>query len=323
MADTGIFPLERPLFIVQNPGSGRADAEEARSVIARVLTEAGQRHSFRVPKEPQLIARVARETLQEAERVGGGVVVAGGDGTLRCVADAVLGSRCPFGVIPQGTFNYFARSQGIPEDTALATRALVGATTRPVQVGLVNERAFLVNASIGLYPELLEDREAAKARLGRSRLVAIGAGIKTLLGEHRALLLEVEHASVKHVIRTPTLVVDNNRLQLEQMGLPEAEVIEEGQLVAFTVREEGRAALLGLAARGALGQLGDAHAVTRFAFRKMVVRPRFPLGLRRIKVATDGEVTFLRTPLTFRVARARLQLLVPADSSERGAESLA
>ncbi len=314
MADTGEFPLERPLFIVQNPGSGKSDAEEARVIIARVLTEAGQRHQFRVPHEPQEIARVARETLREAERVGGAVVVAGGDGTLRAVADAVLGSRCPFGVIPQGTFNYFARAQGIPEDTSLATRALVGATTRPVQVGLVNDRAFLVNASVGLYPKLLEDRESAKKRLGRSRVVATLAGIKTLLGEHRSLLLEVEHASIKHVIRTPTLVVDNNRLQLEQMGLPEAEVVEEGQLAAFTVRDEGAAALLGLAVRGALGQLADADAVTRFAFRKMVVRPRFPLGRGRIKVATDGEVTFLRVPLTFCVARTRLSLLVPRET---------
>jgi diacylglycerol kinase family enzyme len=179
---------------------------------------------------------------------------------------------------------------------------------------LVNDRAFLVNASVGLYPKLLEDRESAKKRLGRSRLVATIAGIKTLLGEHRSLLLEVEHAGIKHVIRTPTLVVDNNRLQLEQLGLPEAEVVEGGQLAAFTVREEGAAALLGLAARGALGQLADADALTRFAFRKMVVRPRYPLGLRRIKVATDGEVTFLRVPLTFCVARTRLNLLVSRES---------
>ncbi len=313
MADTVQVPLDRPFFIVQNTGSGRSDAADARSVIEQVLTQAGQRHEFRVTEEPEQLGRVAERALRDAEETGGAVVVAGGDGTLRCVAETLLGTGCPLGVIPQGTFNYFARAQGVPEDTAQATRALVGATTRPVQVGLVNQRAFLVNASVGLYPELLEDRERAKKKLGRSRLVATFAGIKTLLGEHRSLVLQVEHASINHVVRTPMLVVDNNRLQLEQLGLPEAGAVEEGQLAALTVDEGSPAELLGLAARGMLGQLADAEGLTRFAFRKMVVRPRFPLGLRRIKVATDGETTFLRVPLTFRVAGARLSFLAPRN----------
>ncbi len=312
----GVFSRDRPLFVVQNPGSGRANAGEARRTIAEVLTLAGQRHEFRVPEKSSEVARAARVARRDAEAADGAVVVAGGDGTLRAVAEAVLGSPCPFGVIPQGTFNYFARAQGIPEDLAEATRALVGATTRPVQVGRVNERVFLVNASVGLYPELLEERESVKQRFGRSRLVAVAAGIKTLLGEHRSLLLEVEHAGVKRVVRTPTLVVDNNRLQLEQLGVPEAQVVEEGRLAAFTVKEEGAAALLGVAARGALGQLAEADAVTRFVFRTLVVRPRFPLRRRRIKVATDGEVAFLRVPLRFQVARERLSLLVPPQEPD-------
>ena len=43
---------------------------------------------------------------------------------------------------------------------------------RGVQAGLVNEQVFLVNASVGLYVALIADRERAKARLGRSQLVA-------------------------------------------------------------------------------------------------------------------------------------------------------
>ena len=68
-------------------------------------------------------------------------------------------------------------------------QALLHETAQPVQVGLVNDRVFLVNASLGLYPQLLEDREAWKKRLGRSRLVATGAGLISLLRGYRSLRL--------------------------------------------------------------------------------------------------------------------------------------
>ena len=43
---------------------------------------------------------------------------------------------------------------------------------------MLNGRAFLVNASVGLYPKLLQDREAFKQQYGRNRVVAMWAGGK-------------------------------------------------------------------------------------------------------------------------------------------------
>lgn len=67
--------------------------------------------------------------------------------------------------------NYFGRT-GVSQDTATATRVLLDAAIESVQVGMLNGRLFLVNASLGLYLTLLEDREAYKQRYGRSRMVA-------------------------------------------------------------------------------------------------------------------------------------------------------
>lgn len=55
------------------------------------------------------------------------------------------------GVVQQGTFNYFARTHGIPVDLADAVRHLLRAVPSPVQVAGINQRVFLVNASLGLY----------------------------------------------------------------------------------------------------------------------------------------------------------------------------
>jgi diacylglycerol kinase family enzyme len=190
-------------------------------------------------------------------------------------------------------------------------------TVQPVQVGLVNDRVFLVNASLGLYPQLLEDREAYSKQFGRSRLVAVWAGIMTILRGYSQLVIQLEHADKAQVVRTLTLVVGNNVLQLATLGISETSALRQGQLVAITLRPVGTLAMFGLLLRGALGQLGEAENVLSFAFKRLTVRLGHPYGRRRLKVAMDGEVTWLSMPLVFEVAPTPLLLLVPTRDAAR------
>lgn len=305
-----------PIFVVLNVGSGSEDANAARAVIERVLTQARREHELTVVDEPGRLRDIARTVVDRACARGGIVVAAGGDGTINAVAQAVLGSGCPFGVLPQGTFNYFSRTQGIPAATEEATRLLLTAGVQPVQVGLVNDRVFLVNASLGLYPTLLEDREAYKRQYGRSRVVALWSGLVTLLRGHRRLRLHIEQDGEgvpARELRTSTLFIGNNRLQLEQIGINEAPLLEQGRLAAIALRPVGRIEMLWLLLRGAFGQLGEADKVMTFPFERITVQPALLRGRagRRIKVATDGEIAWLVTPIEFRVAPQPLWLLKP------------
>jgi diacylglycerol kinase family enzyme len=310
-----------PFFVVINVGSGNHGPGSASEIIGGVLSEAGREHHVEVVEDAARLPDAARHAVDQARAKGGVVVVAGGDGTINAVVRATLGSGCPLGVVPHGTFNYFGRANGLPTDTAEAARLLLTARAHPVQVGRINDRVFLVNASLGLYPELLQERETYKQRFGRSRVVAFGAGLATLLREHRQLRLGIADGSTLRYVRTPTLIVENNRLQLDELGLPEAPAVESGKLVAIALAPVGTLAILGLALRGALGQLGQADGVTSFAFQRIVVVPAMPYGTRRVKVATDGEIVWLRAPLEIRVALEPLMLLGPEPAAETSAPS--
>ncbi len=183
----------------------------------------------------------------------------------------------------------------------------------PVQVGQVNGRLFLVNASLGLYPQLLEDREAWKQQFGRSRLVAFVSGMASLLQTRSQLQLQIESAGQMAALRTPTLFVGNNHLQLTRVGIAEkdANAVVNGQLAGVVVRPIGTLALFGLLLRGLLGRLGDADNIHSFSFRRLTVTPR---GRRRVKVATDGEVSWMEAPLVFEVSAEALLLMVPAPA---------
>ena len=304
-----------PLLFIVNGASGHHGADEKRAVIEAALTAAGRAGEL-LFAQPNELPKVARDAAVKAIATRAAVVAVGGDGTINTVAQAAHAAGCAMGVLPQGTFNYFARTHGIPDDPAEAMQALLLAQPMPVQVGLINERVFLVNASLGLYPELLQDREAYKARFGRSRLVAFGAACVTLLRQHRQLRLHIEQGGVVREVRTPTLFVGNNRLQLEQVGLQgggnAGRALDAGCITAVMLRPIGTAAMFSLLLHGALGRLGEAEDVEAFEFNSMRVSPSLKPGRRKVKVAFDGEVSWLPAPLEFKVAAQPLFLLKPA-----------
>lgn len=311
-----LLARDAPFHIVSNAGSGSKDALEAREQIESVLVAAGRPHEFILIEDLSQLASVAKRATDAAVKSGGAVVVAGGDGTINSVVQAVLPARQPFGIIPQGTFNYSSRAHGIPLDTTEATRSLLTASIKPVQVGLANERAFLVNASLGLYPELLQDREEYKRQYGRHRTVALWSGLMTLMREHRQLVVEIEHDQGRERVRTPSLFIGNNALQLEQVGLEEAEAVKRRRLAAVIVQPVGTSELIGLALRGLLGRLGEDDRVRDFAFRTMTVHPLSGTSKRGIKLAVDGEIFWSRPPITFRVAPQPLMLMAPASARQ-------
>lgn len=299
-----------PLAIVINARSGQDDTGERIDTIRRLLEEADRPYELVTLEDPSELPSAVQRALAWATPRGGAVVAAGGDGTVSSVARGLLPSGCPLGLLPQGTFNLFGRTHGIDGDTEATTRLLLQARPRAVQVGLVNDRPFLVNASLGLYPKLLEDREAFEAQFGRSQLNALLAGVLTIMREHYAWTVELLLGETHLTARTSTLFVGNNRAQLERMGIPETDALERGKLIAVMVKPAGKLTMAGLMLKGAFGQLGDAGNVLTFAFNRLEVRPRTKHG-RRIKVAIDGEIVHLTTPLTFSVSPKPLMLLVP------------
>ena len=301
-----------PLLFVINGASGASEASAKRDAIQDALDSAGRRGDLIFCK-PAEIEGAAKDAAVRAIATRTALVAVGGDGTINAVAQAAHAAGCAMGVIPQGTFNYFARTHGIPSDPAAATEMLCMAEPTPVQVAAINDRLFLVNASVGLYPDLLEDREAYKARFGRSRLVAFGAAMVTLLRAQRRLRLHVELGASVREVRTLTLFVGNNRLQLEQVGVQPMSPTPAGRITAVILRPIGTLAMLRLMLHGAMGTLGEADSVEHFDFNHMVVKPSLAPGRRGVKVAFDGEVTRMRAPLDFRVLQEPLYLMKAAQ----------
>ena len=92
------------------------------------------------------------EAVDRAAQAGATLVaVAGGDGSLRLAATAVMRHGLTLGIIPTGTGNALARELGIPLDPNAAWLALgKPGTATPLDVGTVNGQAFLTVATVGI-----------------------------------------------------------------------------------------------------------------------------------------------------------------------------
>jgi diacylglycerol kinase family enzyme len=292
------------ICVLSNPRSGTAMRNPG--AIERAMQVFGARAELRpFSGDP---ADEAANAIRDGFRI---VVAAGGDGTVAGVAHALAGTDTALAVLPLGTFNYFARGLGMPEDAEGAARAILDGAPHDIAVGTLNGRVFLNNVSIGLYPAILEEREATYARFGRYRILAHFASLRTILRFQRPHRMEMLQDETRHRIRSPMLFVARSAYQLDQFGLEGAQAISDDRLVLFLAPQQTRLGFLRLAWRLVRRRVDHGRDVLVSTPRSLTVT--IP-GRRRLSVALDGEKLRMRLPLRIEIAEHQLQVILPPDN---------
>ncbi|MGV7210204.1 diacylglycerol/lipid kinase family protein [Oxalobacteraceae bacterium A2-2] len=268
-----------------------------------------------------LLARSGEEMIAAAKRAvaeGADTVVAGGgDGTINAVGSALLGSAVRYGVLPMGTLNHFAKDLKIPLalDEAIANVAQ-GVPVR-VDVGEVNGRIFLNNSSLGMYPDIVRDRERQQRHLGRSKWPAFFVATLGALRRYPFLSVRLKVNGEEHARRTPFVFIGNNEY-LQGLNAGARERLDGGHLSLYVAQRPSRLGLLRLAFHALLGRLAQARDFDVLSACELTIETRH----QRLRVATDGEVTLMTPPLHYRCRPAALTVIVPAaEARQAGAQA--
>lgn len=293
------------ICIIMNAGSGKRRGEEIWRELRAGLARHPGRFELREISHGQDVAPAARRAVEEGFAA---IVAAGGDGTISGVAGEVTGAEARLGVLPLGTFNYFSRAYEIPDETPAALDTIIAGATRAIDVGEVNGKIFLNNASLGLYPEILARREDIYRRWGRSRLAAYWSVAASLVRFRRPIALRVTIDGAVFRYRTPLVFVAANARQLQELGLPGGECIADNHFAVFIAPDCSRLELLAYAFRLARQKLVPSRDFELHCGREILVETR----RRRASVAHDGERTRLSAPFRFRMRRGALEVIVPA-----------
>jgi len=252
----------------------------------------------------------AQEATDAARRAAASgadaVVAAGGDGTVSHVAAALVGSNTPLGVLPMGTLNHFAKDLDIPIDLAQAVQVIVAARAIVVDVGELNGHTFLNNSSIGVYPDIVVEREKLRHQ-GYRKWTALAVASAKVLRQYRGLVVRIEAGASTERAHTPFLFVGNNEYRVDGLRLGARARLDAGRLYAYLAPRLRTRDLPKLLALALVGRARAHHTLECFATGEL----RVDTPGRRVRVAFDGEVTHMSTPLGYRSRPRALRVIAP------------
>ncbi len=290
--------------ILVNQGGGSA-GDDARERVAAALRSAGIEGEVELLPGGELADRAARAVAEGATLV----VAAGGDGTMSAVAGALAGTRTALGVLPLGTLNHLARDLGISFKLDEAAAVIAAGHVRTIDVARLNERIFINNSAIGLYPLMVADREGQQERLGRSkRLAMFVAGLRMLVRfHHHRLKLTINEQRTEHVL-TPLLFVGNNDYRLDLGGAGQRASLSDGILSVIVMRRMGRIGFFAALVRALIGRTRPADMIKLDHVLALKVESR----RSQLTVSSDGETAQIVPPLDYRIDPAALRVIAPA-----------
>ncbi|MCB1503790.1 MAG: hypothetical protein KDJ47_02340 [Hyphomicrobiaceae bacterium] len=159
------MPVRRRFCIIRNRHAGLVSAR----LVARVIDELGKRDGTIELVETQSASDLHR--VLDAAGDADAIVAAGGDGTIRSLALAMLdaGVDKPLGIIPAGTGNVLANEVGLKRIPSDLVEVLLRAPARPVAFKQANEALFILMASAGFDAAALTRlSHPFKQRVGRA-----------------------------------------------------------------------------------------------------------------------------------------------------------
>ncbi|HKR01492.1 MAG TPA: diacylglycerol kinase family protein [Pyrinomonadaceae bacterium] len=299
----------RPAVII-NATSGADDKAQARDQLADVFGDAGIEAQILLAKSGEEIIGLAERAVREKCQP---IIAAGGDGTINAVASVLVDTDRTLGVLPLGTLNHFSKDLKVPLDLKEAARVCLEGRVASVDVGEVNGRIFINNSSLGLYPSIVRHREKQQERLGRGKWPAFIWATLSVLKRYPFLNVRLSTDEQRLIRRTPFLFVGNNEYEMESFNIGARSCIDAGHLSLYVAHRTGRLGLLRLAWRALFGGLRDEQDFDALCTKEIWIETRRP---KRLRVATDGEVTIMTTPLHYRVRPGALRVLVPKGRDE-------
>lgn len=299
--------MPKIIDVVLNSGSGSTADESADEITAlfKMLGVETRVHPLGEGEDVEAIIRAVAESDAEF------IIAAGGDGTVSAVAAAASVAGKTLGVLPMGTLNNFSKDLGIPQELELAAEIIANGSTMEIDLGSVNGQAFVNNSSIGLYPQIVKRREKQQ-RLGRGKwFAALWAALK-VLRLSRQLRVKLVIDGKEMLRKTPFVFVGNNIYDMDLYNIGRRPKLNDGKLSVYFLRRGGRWGVILMLLKTIIGQVKQWKDFEEIQTEQLTIASR----KKRLRVAFDGEVRVMQTPLEYRTLPKALTVIVPAENPE-------
>lgn len=221
------------VFAVCNSAAGQANVDQIHSALQSHFAEPEWTLEIYQATGKEDLAAISRDACKRGAAL---VIAAGGDGTVVGVANGLVKSQVPLGILPMGTGNGLARALNIPLELEKAVELLAGKPTLlQIDALQVGERYFFSNVSVGISPRLMKETTSTQ-----KRRFGVLAYIWTML--KCSSIFQLHHYTVTiddrppQRVRAAEILISNIRLLDKPLRVfDSAETICDGQLNAYLV----------------------------------------------------------------------------------------
>ena len=295
-------------FLTANPGAGLTGTPRV-DEVARVLARAGASVDRAQPKDVQAARHAAREAVACGRYDA--VIAAGGDGTIRQVAAALLGSQTPLGIIPVGTANVLAHEIGLVLKPDAIARVLLHGVLAKISCARANGEPFLLMAGAGFDGRVIAALDHRfKSYVGKAAYA--GPMLGALVRPMDTLTVTVDGR--RH--EASWAVIANARHYGGRFVMAPRTGIQERGLQATLFKARSRAVLIRQLMSLAMGTL-DARAASHGDVEMLPCSRASVTAHHPVPTQVDGDA-FGSTPLEVEAGAGELQLIVPCESTLTG-----
>jgi YegS/Rv2252/BmrU family lipid kinase len=299
-----------PIEVIINAAGGSFVEEETERTVRNAFTRHGLEINLHLARSGEEIAKLAESAVNSEATI---IAAGGGDGTISSVASVVAGSDKTFAVLPLGTLNNFSKDLGIPQDIDEAIAVIAAGKTNVIDLAEVNGRIFLNNSSIGLYPQIVRNREQQQ-RLGYGKWRAAFWSALRAFRIARFLRVGINLEGKFFLRKTPFVFVGNNRYEMDSFNIGRRASLMDGRLCVYFLHRGGRIGVIALLLRMATGTARQWREFEEVLTDMVTIQTR----RKRLPVAFDGEVATMDTPLKYRIIPEALRVLVPPPEPDEG-----
>ncbi len=233
------------------------------------------------------------------------IVVGGGDGTVSAIASKLAGSSLALGVLPFGTANHFAKDLNLPEGIEDCVRTIAAGKIAKVDVAEINNRIFINNSSIGVYPLAVLLRKGYEKHLGWSKRFAMVRAMFNVFRKYPMFTVRIDTDKGEYVRKTSFVFIGNN-----QYISGKRKSLEDGVLSVYTAHLRGRWGILFMGVLSVVNRLSEKY-FDQHLLRELVLETT----KKKMIVSVDGEVYEMEPPLRYRVHPRLLHVILPAKES--------
>lgn len=235
------------------------------------------------------------------------VLIGGGDGTVRLIAEALIDTNKIICILPLGTFNILAKTLNYPNNINELFAIIKNGKTKHIDLIRINDKIVINHAWIGFYFYMLKQRKKYQSIIGKNKLLKIIFNSFNLFRILPIYHLEFKTDNKETSYQTCLVYIGNNEFSSHAFSFDERQSLSSGLISVTILNCQTRYQLFLCMLSYLFNKVKYSQYIIRFTTSELLITAKS----NSINIVLDGDLFRLNTPLQVTNENKKLEVYIP------------